>query len=127
MAKEIAETIAPLQKAIQVVVGDQLSSVTFVMDYWQLAFDGHVFSVFTRLSVTRGATTVQSGENGFRDLLCEQITQIVNRIDFVDGILAVTFADGSAIHAFARDEDYRHPCPEALTFESYKFKTMYVV
>ncbi len=47
----MAETFPTLRDAIQVIVGAQLSSVTFVMDYWQLAFDSHVFSVLTWPSV----------------------------------------------------------------------------
>jgi hypothetical protein len=97
------------------------------MDYWQLAFDGHVFSVLTWMSVTVGGKKVRSGEDGFRDRLCEQITKIVRTADFTDKILTITFHDDSTIAAFARNEDYRHPCPEALLFQSYKFKTLYVV
>ena len=47
--------------------------------------------------------------------------------DFSNNVLTITFEDGSTIRAFARDEDYRQPCPEALLFQSYKFKTLYVV
>jgi hypothetical protein len=120
------EAALPLHDAIQFVAGEQLSSVTFVMDYWQLAFDGHVFSVFTRLTVTQNDRTVRSGEDGFRDRLCEQIAKIVSAIDFADKVLSITFEDNSKIRVFARPEDYRAPCPEAFLFQSYKFKTLYV-
>jgi hypothetical protein len=123
----MTDTHLTLHDAIQVIVGAQLSSVTFVMDYWQLAFDGHVFSVMTWLAVSAEDRTTRSGEDGFRDRLCAQITKIVRGADFVDKVLTITFEDGSTIRAFARDEDYRQPCPEALLFQSYKFKTLYVV
>jgi len=121
------ETDLTLHDAMQVIVGEKLSSVTFVMDYWQLAFDGHVFSVMTWLAVDADGRTTRSGEDGFRDRLCEQITKIVSAAGFIDKVLTITFGDGSTIRAFARDEDYRQPCPEALLFRSYKFKTLYVV
>jgi hypothetical protein len=121
------ETDLSLHDAVQVIVGAQLSSVTFVMDYWQLAFDGHVFSIMTRLAVGAGDRTICSGEDGFRDRLCEQITKVVSAAVFADKLLTITFEDRSTIRAFARDDDYRRPCPEALLFQSYKFKTLYVV
>jgi hypothetical protein len=121
------ETNPTLHDAVQVIVGEQLSSVTFVMDYWQLAFDGHVFSIMTWLAIGAEDRTTRSGEDGFRDRLCEQITKIVGAAGFADKVLTITFEDGSTIRAFARDEDYRHPCPEALLFQGYKFKTLNVI
>src|SRR2546423_14255070 len=117
----------PLGDAIQIVVGAQLSAVTFVMDYWQLAFTGHIFSVLTWLSISAGGKTIRSGEDGFRDRLCEQIAKAVSAIEFAGNVLTIAFEDKSTIRAFARDEDYRDPCPEALLFQSKKFKTTYVV
>ena len=123
----MTETDLTLRDAIQVIVGAQLSSVTFVMDYWQLGFDGHGFSIMTWLAVTADDRTTRSGEDGFRDRLCAQITKVVSAADFANKVLTITFEDGSTICAFARDEDYRQPCPEALLFQSYKFSTLYVV
>ena len=59
-------------------------------------------------------------------MLCEQIAKIVTKADFSGKILAIEFGDGTEIRAFARDEDYGTG-PEALLFQSYKFKTRYVV
>ena len=123
----MTDPFPPFSDAIQVIIGEKLSSVTFILDYWQLDFDGHRFSVLTWLSVTRGSKTVRSGEAGFRDELCGQIAKIVRVADFASNVLSIAFEDGSAIRAFAREEDYRHPCPEALLFESHKFRTLYVV
>ena len=123
----MADTDPPLGDAIQIVVGAQLSAVTFVMDYWQLAFTGHTFSVLSWLSISTGGKTTRSGEDGFRDLLCGQIAKVVSAAAFAGNVLTITFEDKSTIRAFAREEDYRHPCPEALLFQSKKFKTTYVV
>src|SRR5262249_41603018 len=121
----MTETYPSLHDAIQVIVGEKLSSVEFVMDYLQLRFDGHTFSVMTWLAISVDDRTTRSGEDGFRDRLCEQIAKIVRATDFVNDVLTITLEDGSTIRAFARDEDYRGP--EALTFTSYKFNTLYVV
>jgi hypothetical protein len=123
----MTETDLTLHDAIQVTVGAQLSSVTFVLDYWQLGFDGaHTFSIMTWLAVGADDRIIRSDEDGFRDRLCAQIAKTVRAADFVNKVLTITFEDGSTICAFARDEDYRQ-CPEALLFQSYKFKTLYVV
>lgn len=77
-------------------------ALTFVMDYWQLAFDGHVFSIMTWLAVSADDRATRSGEDGFRDRLCSQITKIVSGANFVDKVLKIAFEDGSTIRAFAR-------------------------
>jgi hypothetical protein len=123
----MADTDPTRPEAIQIVVGAQLSAVTFVMDYWQLAFTGHIFSVLTWLSISARGKKIRSGEDGFRDLLCAQIAKAVSTVEFAGKVLTITFEDKSTIRAFARDEDYRDPCPEALLFQSKKFKTTYVV
>jgi len=71
----------------------------------------------TWLAVRAHDKTTRSGEDGFRGRLCTQIAKIVR----------ATFEDGSTMRTFARNEDYRQSCPEALPFQSYKFKTLYVV
>jgi hypothetical protein len=121
----VTETFASLSDASQVLVGEKLSSVTFVLDYWQLAFDGHVLSVFTSISVHADQHEFDSGANGFRDGLCGQIGKVVHAADYIENVFQVRFEDGSEIRAYARDSDYKGP--EALTFQSYKFKTLYVV
>src|SRR5258705_1487477 len=104
-------TDPPLGDAIQMVVGAQLSAVTFIMDYWQLAFTGHIFSVLTWLSISADGKTIRSGADGFRDRLCGQIAKVVSAVEFVGKVLTITFEDKSTIRAFAREADYRDPCP----------------
>jgi hypothetical protein len=126
MAPKVVAEPASLNEAIKVIVGAQLSSVTFVMDYWQLAFDGHCFSVMTKLRVTDSLQSTVSGSIGFRDHLCDQITKIVSKAEFVEAeALIIIFQDGTQIEASVRREDYRGV--EALLFQSYAFKTLFVV
>jgi hypothetical protein len=56
-----------------------------------------------------------------------QLTKLVWQFGFATNVLTITFDDDSTIRVFAREEDYRRPCPEALLFQSHKFKTLYVV
>ena len=111
--------------AIQVVVGEKLSSVTFVLDDWQLDFDGHRITILTNLSVSRDGIATHSGQDHFRDWLCEQIGKLVEHVEFADDVLVITFGDASSIRVFARPADYEGP--EALTFHSYKLKSPYVI
>ena len=97
-----------LDSSLQVLIGEKLSSVTFVLDYWQLDFDGHSFNVMSKITVTGAGWAVSSGEPAFRDRLCEQLAKIVVYAEFKDdqGVLVV-FEDGSTIHLSGRREDYR--------------------
>jgi hypothetical protein len=61
----LADTALPFCDAMNVIAGEKLSSVTFVLDYWQLDFDSLGFSVYTWLSVHRDGKTVRSGASGF--------------------------------------------------------------
>ncbi|MCS3450087.1 hypothetical protein M2222_001090 [Bradyrhizobium elkanii] len=37
-------------KPFEAIVGEKLSAITFVLDYWQLQFDGPSINALTRLS-----------------------------------------------------------------------------
>jgi hypothetical protein len=123
----MTETDLTLHDAIQVIVGTQLSSLTFVMDYWQLAFDGHVFSIMTWLAVDADDRTTRSGRTGSGIGCAHKLPKLSAQPILRTRCSRSPFEDDSTIQAFARDEDYRQPCPEALLFQSYEFKTLYVV
>ncbi len=104
-----------LDGSLQVLIGEKLSSVTFVLDYWQLDFDGHGFNVMSTITVKDATWTVNSGEPGFRDRLCEQLAKIVLYAEFKDNLgVLIAFEDGSSIYLSARLEDYRGA--EAIIF-----------
>jgi hypothetical protein len=105
-----------LNESLQILVGETLSSVTFVMDYWQLHFDGPFFNVYSRIAVTGADWSVQSPDPGFRDRLCEQIAKTVRSAEFNDGQgVRISFEDGSALELSTRPEDYT--CAEAVLFQ----------
>jgi hypothetical protein len=57
----------------ELIVGERLSAVSFVLGYIQLAFDGPSFTVLSPIQVQTPNSTARAGENGFRDGLCEAI------------------------------------------------------
>jgi hypothetical protein len=68
----------------ELIVGERLSAVSFVLDYIQLAFDGPSFTVLSPMQVQTPNCTARAGENGFRDGLCEVIGHTVKSIAFDD-------------------------------------------
>jgi hypothetical protein len=104
-----------LATAFRAVVSVQLSSVTFVMDYWQLAFDGYGLTILTRIMVRGPNLRTSDGEPEFRNRLCDRIGHVVTDVALRPGdCLVLTFDDGSIIEASLRDQDYRGP--EAILF-----------
>jgi hypothetical protein len=98
----------------QHVVGRRLSGVTFVMDYVQLQFDPPpTINALTPITVRSGGRTAVSGDEPFRNLLCEQMPKAVTDVSLVDGeALTLSLEDGSTISLSLRQEDY--VCPEAV-------------
>ena len=95
----------------QHVVGRRLSGVTFVMDYVQLQFDPPPgLSAFTPITVRSGGRTAFSGDESFRNLLCEQIPKTIASVSLKDEeSLSFTFEDGSTISLSLRQDDYVGP------------------
>ncbi len=108
------------KKIRQQVVGRRLSSVTFVMDYVQLMFDPPPsVNALTPITVRSGGQMAVSGDEPFRNLLCEQIPKTVTDVSLTDGeALTFSFEDSSTISLSLRKEDYG-ACPEAVNFFGY--------
>ena len=105
------------EKSLQVIIGAQLSAVTFVQDYIQLHFDGPRLTVFSHPVVIRGEQTFHWGTPGFRDALCSGIAQQVRaaRLAYRESI-CIELTDGSAIHISLKDADYLGA--EAVNFDT---------
>jgi len=92
------------------LIGQQLSSVEFVQDYLQIRFDGPTINVTNPLTVNANETEITSWNAGFRDLLCGQITKIVQSVTFEPGkALTIRFIDNSQIVISVRPDDYSSP------------------
>jgi hypothetical protein len=98
------------------IVGEQLSGVTFVMDYLQLQFNPPpTINAYTPVTVSSAGKTCLSGDDQFRNQLCEQITKIVKSVIVRDAeAFVITFEDGSTISISLNPSDYVGP--EALEF-----------
>lgn len=103
-----------LADALGTLVGHDLSSVTFVRDYVQLAFDGPGLNAYTMPTVISGSESLRLGQPGYRDGLCSQIGFRVERTTVNDASVTITFENGTMISISLRDEDYHGP--EALEF-----------
>jgi hypothetical protein len=103
-----------LADALGKLVGHELSSVTFVRDYAQFAFDGPSMNTYTMPTVACGSENLSQGQPGYRDALCRQIGCRVERTEVDDQRMSIVFEGGAAVSISLRDEDYRGP--EALQF-----------
>ena len=105
------------EKSLQVIIGEQLSAVTFVQDYVQLHFDGPRLTIFSHAVVMLGGKPFHWDKSGFRDALCNNIAKKVTeaRVAYGDNIF-ISFADGSTIKISLKDKDYRGG--EAVNFDT---------
>lgn len=98
------------------IVGEKLSAVVFVMDYHQLQFDGPGFTILNPITVTSGRSSVSTGDDRFRNRLCEQIAKVVKRATCAEGDSStIEFEDDSTKSISLKAEDYTGPEAIILT------------
>ena len=99
------------------IVGEKLSAITFVMDYWQLQFDGPTLNALTQVKVSADGSVLRDGDDQFRNLICGQIGKIVAEVEIANSeSFAITFEDRSSISISLKAEDFVGP--EAIVFYS---------
>ena len=100
---------------LNLLLGSQLASVAFVMDYIELHFDGPCITALVLPRLYLGGVLYESGKVGYRDALCGQITKIVRRVSLKEEIsLEVEFMDASILSVSLAPEDAVGP--ESATF-----------
>jgi hypothetical protein len=79
---------------LDVLIGQQLSAVTFVQDYVQLDFDGKrlTANVWPIVRIDEGARSVN--DVGYRDQLCSFIMQKVIAVFESDAAISIEFGRG---------------------------------
>ena len=97
------------------MAGEQLSAVSFVMDYLQLQFNDYFLTVLTPLTVLAGEQPFRLGDLPYRDALCERITCIVKSVILATDYLRIDFDDDSTFIISLKEEDY--VCAEAINFQ----------
>ena len=101
---------------LEELVGEQLSAVTFVQDYLQLAFDGPVLTAVTWPVVTTGERKLRIGERDYRDELCARIARLVKSATCSDEEIRLSFDDGALFSISLRVEDLEGRSAESATY-----------
>jgi len=92
------------------LIGEQLSAVTFVQDYFQLWFDGPGINVTNPTTIKQGDKVIISWSEGFRDSICAQITKVVTKVELKENVhFRVVFRDNSFISVSLKLSDYNSP------------------
>jgi hypothetical protein len=121
----MTSTPITLADALGKLVGHELSSVTFLRDYVQLAFDGcGGMNAYTTPSVTCGSESLGLGQRGYRDSLCRQIGRRVESTEVDDRRVSIIL-EGGAVSISLRDDDHRGP--EVLEFSLDRKDRIWVV
>jgi hypothetical protein len=102
------------------IIGEQLSSVEFVQDYFQLRFDMPTINVTSNHTIVKAAGAEStSWDDKFRNMICGQIRKIVRDAALEDGQeLKIIFEDESEIIVSLRPQD--QSSPEAIYFHGFK-------
>ncbi len=108
------------------LIGEKLSSITFVMDYIQLSFDGPTINVYAPILVKDEITTTRCGEDQFRNQICSFIAKQVKEVTFAESeSIYIYFEDHSQIQISLRESDYTGP--EAIECHNFKNNSWLVV
>ena len=104
---------------LSVLVGRQLSSVEFVMDYVQIRFGGPCLTAITHPEVVSGERRYRWGECAYRNMLCGCIEHDVRSAYIRSNQEAVIEFDGDvSISISLRPEDSRSRSGEMLIFDN---------
>ena len=83
---------------LDILKGEKLSSVTFVMDYLQLEFDGNRFTLNVWPVVKVKNVNYKYEEQLYRDNLCSLIEKVVSALTYREAeILILDFENGDSI------------------------------
>jgi len=91
------------------LVGERLSSVTFVRDYLQFDFDGPRLSVFVWPCVEAFEQEWRFGDQGYRDALCGRIGRTVTGVSDASASGVVLRFDEDAVVINPEAADLRGP------------------
>ena len=115
MIIEAAKEHHEMRDLVQQIVGEKLSAITFVSNYYQFQFDGPSFNVWTPVKVLSEKGRAVSGDDQFRNLVCGQIGKVVHATDVRSGeFIELTFVDESKLFFSLLESDY--PGPEAVLY-----------
>jgi hypothetical protein len=90
---------------LQTISGARLTSVQFVLDYLILGFDAKgALTTLVWPEIYDGGTIIRLGMSGYRDCLCDLITQVVETVEITeDETIFIAFENKSRIRIPLRD------------------------
>lgn len=105
--------ITNILRAPSEIVGRQLTSVVFILDYLQFIFDGPCLPALTRPTFHKDDEVISSGP-GYCDALCSQIGVPVRSVGVQENHLTIAFVSGAQIKVSLCEGDYTGP--EAINY-----------
>jgi hypothetical protein len=98
-------TLKEGEALLQTICGAQLTSVDFVLDYLILGFGPKgALTTLVWPEIQNGDSVVRFGVGGYRDCLCEFITQVVQAVEITeDETIFITFENKSRLRIRLRD------------------------
>jgi hypothetical protein len=86
------------EQSLDILVGEKLSSVTFVLDYLQVDFDGNQFTFYIWPTVFVDGEKYEFGEMFYRDKLCSLIAKVVVSATYVENdTLEINFGNSDKL------------------------------
>src|SRR5215468_8546154 len=86
------------ESILEALVGEELGSVVFVMDYLQLDFVNARLTAYVWPTVTVGDVSRRFGDPGYRDALCALIThEVIETEESASAGLVVRFGLGEVV------------------------------
>ncbi len=84
---------------LDILIGEKVSSVTFVMNYLQIDFEGNRFTFNIWPMITVDNIDFKFGDTLYRDKLCSLIFKIVSGIELIDNEkLIIAFDESNRIY-----------------------------
>jgi hypothetical protein len=103
-------------QTLRSIVGEYVSSVTFVADYVQFRFDGPLLNAFTMPCVRQESRRLCLGDQGYLEALVGCVGKRVRDATTNLNEVCLTLEDGNEISISLLDEDLVGP--EAAYFQS---------
>ena len=106
---------------LNILIGEKLSSVIFVMDYLQIDFDGNrfTFNVWPKIMVQ--GTLTEFGSFEYRNILCSLIGSKISQVELIEYVhLRLTFTNKDTITVSLDPTNQEIICPEIINFSDTK-------
>jgi hypothetical protein len=103
-ARQIDEVLA--DRGLEMIVGEFMNSVEFVMDHVQLGFNGSALTSYVCPRVHDHGQVFQESQPGYRDAICALIGTVVSSTEVrEEDVLRITFEDNRSITVSLRAQD----------------------